>query len=351
MPVTLPTITDGDSGQAVADAIDANFQDLETRLTAEETKVAVDDLTYTPQATPPTHVEGKVYYDAPSGTLRVQGAYNGVEVSLGHMNHLHVINQTGLLIEKGSVLRHDGVSVGGKVKVVKALADTFDNARVFGVAQEDIADGAESAAVTIGEISGLNTSGFTAGVPLYLSDIVAGTLTETPPDIVSRVGGVSVSDAVNGQLIVYIINNLSLPNVFAGMQGQTTPIYSTTAVAQDINGYVTDSSIVMVNDLLNGTITLSNNGGYRMHLTADISFVSATSTRSVTFELYNQTTASVIVPFTKNIPRDATTDALSFSLPIVGTIGDIYKIRVKSSVDMDVTMDFISFDIQSVNII
>lgn len=321
-----------------------DISNIETGTTA-FTKVKM-----TPQVTAPTHVEGQMFYDSISETMRIQGPFTGTSVAVGHGMHIHVENNSGALIEKGMAVRQSGV-VAGKVQIVKALADTFLHARMFGVVSADIADGAEGAISTFGEITDLNTSTLPTGVPLYLSDTVAGTYTSTAPDIISRVGGALTADA-SGVLFVSIINNKNTPTVFGGMQGQSgTGIYSLTTTAQDIVDYDTESSVVVGTNITTGELTLPNDGGYRMHFTGIISFTSTTSTRTVYVELYDVTNTVIHISSPVNIPRNATEDTLGFSWAIEEVTGNIHKMRLRSVPDMSITLDNVSFDIQSVSIV
>ena len=324
---------------------DAIYQDQAGESAIVKTK-------YTPQVTPPAHIEGQQYYDSDRQSMIIQGPYTGVDVRVGHGMHTHVINNTGATIEKGMACRHNGVDILGNVQVTKALADSFVNAIIFGVASGDILDGEQGAITTFGEIESLDTSAVASGVPLYLSDTVPGTWTATAPDIVSRVGGATVADATTGVLFVSIINNDNIPTVFGGLQGQTlgNETYSLTAVVQDIINYETETSVVVLLDALNGTIQLPNTGEYRVHFTASITFPTSTSTRTVFVELYDVTGAAIHFTYSKNIPRDATTDALGFSWPIAEAVDNVHKMRIYSDVAIDVTFDEISFDIQSVSI-
>lgn len=305
---------------------------------------------YVPQATAPTYAEGQQYYDSVRGTAVIQGHFSEAPIRPGHTSHVHVINNSGAVIEKGMAVRHNGVDVDGKVQIEKAIATSFVNARVFGVAQHDITDTSEGAIMTFGEIVSVDTSGVTVGVPLYLSDTVAGTWTTTAPTIVSQIGG-ALTSASEGTLFVSIINNTSLPNIYGGLQGLTTPLYSLTTTAQDITGYTNTTEAVVTVNATTGVITLPYAGGYRANFTASISFTSSTSTRSVTFEVYDVTGTAIEFSYVKNIPRDATVDGVSFSIPETAVVNNQVKMRVKSSVAMDVTFDSIVFDIESVNIV
>lgn len=313
---------------------------------------AVEKGRLIPTATPPAHVEGQWYYNSDTETFNLQGPFPGIEVSPGHGSHIHVINNSGALIEAGMALRPDGVS-GGKVQVVKALADTFEHARILGVAVQDIPDGAESAIAVSGFVFNIDTNGIALGTPVYLSDTVPGTYSEIAPDIRTQVGGVFVADATVGVLYVNLVNNQNIPTIFGGMQGQTTgnDTYSLTTSAQDIDDYETIKEVVVSVAPITGEITLPRTGEYRVHFTSAMTFTSVSSTRSVTFEFYDVTNTLIHFSYVKNIPRDATEDSVSFSYPIDEVAGNIHKIRIKSSIAMDVTFNEISYDIESVSII
>lgn len=306
---------------------------------------------YVPQVTPPAYVEGQTFYNSIIGTFDIQGKYPDVTLQAGREMHMEVLNNTASPIPNGYACTQSGVT-GGQPTVKLAIADSFDNARVLGVATHEIGVGQTGIITTFGEVNGLNTLGVTTGVPLFLSATVAGTFVETPPDIITRLGGVFVADALNGKLFVYIINNKNLPSVVGGVQGQTAgnETYSLTTTSQDIINYETVKEIVVTADPLTGLITIPNDGEYRMHFTASISFTSTTSTRSIILEYYDVTGVDILYSHVKNIPRDATEDGLSFSWAIDKTAGDVSKIRIKSSVAMDVTFTDISFDLESVNI-
>jgi len=308
-------------------------------------------VNFEPQVTTPTHLEGRLYYDAPTGSFKAQGPITGLEVAIGHDMHVHVVNNTGAIIEKGMACRQNGIALG-KIQVTKAIATSFEEARVFGIAQGDIANGAEGALVTFGEIINVDTNGQPIGVPLYLSDTVAGTYGPISPDIVTRIGGALTADAISGRLFTSIINNKILPTVLGGLKGSTpgNETYLATAIAKDIRDYLITSTVVTTVDPLLGTITLPNDGEYRANFTASISFPSLASTRSVHFELYDATSGLVGFTFVKNIPRDATEDSLSFSVPFSENLGNIYKMRIKSAIDISVTFADVSFDIESVSI-
>jgi len=335
-------------GTASTDAVlnkganDVIYQDLAGENAIVKTK-------FTPQTMMPTWVKGQQYYNDTKGVHVLDGPYADADINIGRGMQMEVQNNTGVLIPKGTAVRQSGVTAG-VVQIVPALADSFDNARLIGITQHDIADGALGVLSTFGEIVDFDTSLLPVGVPLYLSDTVAGTYSATVPDIVTRIGGCLVSDATEGRLFVYIINNKSLPSVFGGLLGQTAgnETYAVTTTAQNIINYDTARSVLTPVTALTGLIEVAFDGDYRMNFTASISFPSTTTTRSVTFEFYDVTNAAIEYSFVKNIPRDATADGVSFSFPFSEAADDVHVMRIKSSTAISVTFDSISFDVESV---
>lgn len=339
-------------GTAATDAI-LNKGENDAQYVPLAGDVAAVKAQYTPQASVPTHVEGQMYYYQDKEEFRLQGPFPGVEVGIGHGMHIHIVNNSGVLIEKGSACANDGVSVGGIPQAKKAIADSFDNAIIFGVALHDIPDGAEGAISTFGQIRTLDTSLLPVGVPLYLSDTVAGTYTATAPDIVSQVGGVLVSDATDGELFVFIESNIVLPSVLGLLQGQTgmaMGIYDLVIAPQNITNYANSGSVAMIVSQGQGTITVPSDGFYNGSFTASLSFGSTTSTRTIYVDIYNQTTATTLFSYPFNVPRDATEGGISFSSIISANENDVFIMRMSSLPDITVELTDVGMTMNSVRI-
>ena len=181
---------------------EADITSIDGRVAVNEADILVlqtppDAAALNPVAVVPAYLEGQFYYNSITGTFDIMGPYDGIIVSPGHGEHLHVVNNSGGLIEAGMAVRIAGVSAGIP-QIVKAQADTFANANVLGIAVIDIPNLAESAVSLSGVIRGLDTSLLTPGVPLYLSDTIPGTYTVTAPAIRTEVGGVLFADAIDG---------------------------------------------------------------------------------------------------------------------------------------------------------
>ena len=123
-----------------------------------------------------------------------------------------------------------------------------------------------------------------------------------------------------------------------------------TTTAQDITGYVTETESVVTVDKTTGVITLPYAGAYRSNFTASMTFPTDVANRTVTFEVYDVTGATIAYSYTKNIAKDSTQDSLHFSFPEQAIVNNQVKMRVKASVAIDITFDTIVFDVESVNI-
>lgn len=358
----------GDNGLSIRTALNAFLTTVDTFLTGNNqytdvekakvgdntTKVATllapSETLYQPQAPLLTAIEGRVYYDNSEGSLKVQGPIPGVEVSVGHTTHTHVVNNTGEVITKGMACVQAGV-VNGEIQVQKAIATSFDMARIFGVAQQDIPNGGSGALITFGEIPNLNTLGYPTGVPLYLSDTVAGTYSEVAPTIISRVGGSLKQDGATGRLYVSMLTNVNLPTVLGALAiaGGGTTTYNITTTPQTIVNFTSKNETLMAADELLGTITSSYTGAYRSNVTMVLSFTSSNNTRTLEIDVFNETMGQPVGVFAKNIPKNCTVDSFSFGVPFPVVAGHVYKVRIAGDT-MDITITSASFDLESISI-
>lgn len=127
-----------------------------------------------------------------------------------------VRNTTGATLTKGTVVYISGAT-GNKPTVSKAIA-TGDStsAQTFGLVQADIANNANGNVVCVGDLTGLDTSGLTEGVQLYLSSTVAGAYTTTKqyaPAHLVYIGIVTRAHPTLGQIEVKIQNGYELDEI------------------------------------------------------------------------------------------------------------------------------------------
>lgn len=159
-----------------------------------------------------TGAVGKLWYDSGDGSLVTRLKGNNVDLQVGQENVVLVYNGSGSTITKGKVVAVAGAQ-GQRPSVVLADADSEAlSAPTLGVTAEDIANGAEGFVATFGVIRGIDTSAFTAGDDVYLSQ-TAGGFTATRPSAPAHtvfLGWIVKVNASSGELFLNINNGWEL---------------------------------------------------------------------------------------------------------------------------------------------
>ena len=308
--------------------------------------ILMQDMT----ATPPAHLDGQMFFA--DGVLNVQDGYPDVTLQVGREMHMEIVNNTGVTITNGSACRHNGV-VGSMVQVVLALADTFNNATLLGIATHDILDGETGLLTTFGLVRKVDTIGNPIGTPLYLSDTVPGTYTEVAPVIRTRVGGIVVSDALEGEMFVNIVNNEALPRTLGSLLEATAP---TTIPADLVNGtpitdFTSKIEIITQSDLVAGTITVADAGVYRLNMSLHMVFdnVSVTGKKEFDVDLRNVTTNSVVQTIKGFILKDAETYPFNANGAVELEAGSAYRLELRSELALtNFSFSFSTFYIESI---
>lgn len=160
----------------------------------------------------PTVEEGRLFWDAGDGSLTLGLKGGDTALQVGQENVALCYNDSGGVISAGSVVAVSGAQ-GQRPKIVLADADTEPlSAGTLGIAAESIAAGAEGFVCTFGLVRGIDTSGFTAGDPIYLSQTV-GEFTDTRPLAPAHtvfLGWIIKVNASSGELFVNISNGWEL---------------------------------------------------------------------------------------------------------------------------------------------
>ena len=165
---------------------------------------AFDFLDMAPQAVPPTYAEGNVYWDADKKTLVGQRGVGDVNFEYGRELLLWCQNSGATAIAGGEAVYIAGANGGGLLTVQKAIANAKQTSALIGIATMDIPAGEPGEICFFGEVSNVDTSAFSVGDLLYVSDTVAGGYTTTPPHYPSyeaRIGRVVVSNATTGRIL------------------------------------------------------------------------------------------------------------------------------------------------------
>lgn len=126
----------------------------------------------------------------------------GVELTLARDNVFVARNNTGSTITRGSAVYISGAASNAPT-VTLARADAESTMPAVGLTYEDIPNSSFGRVIVLGDIININTSAFSAGDRLYVSQTTAGALTSTPPahpNIRQAVAVVLVSGVGNGVL-------------------------------------------------------------------------------------------------------------------------------------------------------
>ena len=187
---------------------------------------------FTP-TTAPTYAEGLVWYDSANYALAYYNNTTNNILHIGQELQQYVRNSTGSTITKGQVVYISG-STGQNGNIILAQANAYNSSQVIGVANQDIANNTNGWIVTQGTVTGLNTNGFTAGSPIYLSATTAGALTQTEPSTPNyavHMGVCLYANPSNGKIYInpmnqsidtgYIIGQVAIAQ--GGTNGTATP--------------------------------------------------------------------------------------------------------------------------------
>lgn len=239
----------------------------------------------TPTNAPTT--AGSMFWDsgnsAPTVILNADAA-----LQLGQENVALVYNGTGSTIPNGSVVAVSGAQ-GQRPSVVLADADSEPlSAATLGIATQDILDGQEGFICTFGLVRGINTSAFTAGNPIYLSQ-TAGQFTATRPAAPAHtvfLGWIIKVNASSGELFVNISNGWELDelhNVLITSPTSGNTLIYDASVGVWKNADITAGTAISVTNAA-GSITIANTGVTSLTGTPNEIDVSA-STGAVTLSL------------------------------------------------------------------
>jgi len=127
-------------------------------------------------------IAGRLKWNATDKTLDIGVSDGGVTLQTGQEAHVRVLNITGSTIPNLSVVRINGSS-GSRATVMLSSASTFEAAaNTIGITTEDIVNNAEGMVTTFGLVRNIDTSAFTAGQQLYLSQTTPGVIVGSDPN-------------------------------------------------------------------------------------------------------------------------------------------------------------------------
>jgi hypothetical protein len=222
---------------------------------------AVNAITFDTTPTGVPAAVGTMSWDTGDGTPSVVLDAD-VSLQLGQENIVKVYNNSASTITNGSVVAVNGAQ-GQRPAVVLADADSEPlSAATLGIATEDIAAGAEGFVTTFGVIRGINTSGFSAGAPIYLSQ-TAGQFTATRPAAPAHtvfLGWVIKVNASSGEVFTHINNGWELDELHNVLI--TTPTGGNLLAYDQTNQYwkninLTDGAGISITETTGGSVTVA----------------------------------------------------------------------------------------------
>jgi len=238
-------------------------------------------------------------------------------------------NNSGVAIANGQVVRVTGASGNALTIALADATDAVTSTSTIGVATEDIADAASGMVTMIGLVRGINTSAFSEGDTLYLSE-TAGALTATSPVYPAQSIKVAVvvrDHATMGSIFVHVENMQSEISLIAAKQPLDADLTALAGLATAGMIARTGAGTVAARTLTAGTgISISNGDGVAgnptitntltVEATVLLGTLATTSGTSVTLSGLTLTSYK----FLKVVFRAISTDSTMSNLRIAGEL-------------------------------
>src|SRR5210317_2080307 len=121
-------------------------------------------------------------------------------------NFVKIKNETGDILYRGNTVYIVDGHNSNVANVALAKSDSPNTMPCIGVIHDDVANQGEGVAVAYGKVQNVNTSGFTEGQTVYVSNTVAGSVMSSKPfgptDLIQNVGVCVKSDPSHGVIFV-----------------------------------------------------------------------------------------------------------------------------------------------------
>ena len=195
--------------------------------------------------------------DSASETKKISFANLSSGITVGNATELQftALNSTGATITKGSPVYVSGHTT--ETQVADADNSSASTMPAFGIAKDDIANGATGTIVIAGEITGINTSSFSVGDELYVG--TSGALTATKPTgtaLIQKVAKVTKAAASGEILVTGAGRTNDLPNLPDG----NIWIGDSSGVPQD-KTLTAGTNVTITEDATTVTIAATGAGG------------------------------------------------------------------------------------------
>jgi hypothetical protein len=198
------------SGNLTANALFYNYTSTGSiSITGSISTIDYIDFVTNPTPTP-THLEGRIHWNADTKTLQVDTDTNNFMIEVGHQNVVRGRNSNSFTLIKGTIVYMNGESGNRPNFYTASWEDDTRSASTLGFIVQDIGANQTGYVITNGILRGINTSAYTPGQPLYLSS--SGKFTTIVPDAPQhevRLGKI-ITSAVDGTLYVNVMNGYEL---------------------------------------------------------------------------------------------------------------------------------------------
>lgn len=327
------------------------------KILTEEEIIALEEagkdwIQFNPLDTLPNHVKGLLFYDNKHDALSYYNNISGVSINIGKEFVDDLYNDTGVTIPNGTPVRYlGGVDpTTNKPLAEPAIADNFINSRVFGMTTNTVANNTVGLATTNGVVHNVDTSAFSLGALLYLSDTVPGGLTTTPPDIITLVGSVRKVGTTDGAIYVNPDVNVTLPNTYGNLDGKTNT-FTPSATYQDMNNYDNADAVGDLATTSTGYIRASKTTKYELTVTLSATFAdSGAATETVELQLWDATNNLQVGLSTMTIPRNSVSASRSFSRLFSAISNHDYVLRLRSTTGFTETLTFVDLNFYAISL-
>lgn len=170
----------------------------------------------------PTNAVAKMIWNSQSGTAELGLLGGSINAKLAQDLYARVVNKTGSnLLKSGYKAVKISSAQGQRLAINLAQANNDNNsADTIGIVAENIDNNQEGFVITVGQLTGINTTGslqsetWNDGNVLYLSPTTAGSITNVKPDgstgHIVVLGYVEYAHQNNGKIYVKIMNGWEL---------------------------------------------------------------------------------------------------------------------------------------------
>ena len=218
-------------------------------------------MRFTTNTVDPLYEEGMLFYDQVDHSLAYYNDDSQVKVNIGREQLVRVFNNTASTLLNKTVVYING-AISGWPTVAKAVASTeIDSQSVIGLVTSDIEPNEFGYVCISGMVNGVDTSAFTEGQVVYLSNTVGG-LTAVPPLQPSyevEVATVVVSDPVNGKLLVNVDKKEWHPSLIVVDDRVSVALPTTPTIYKGGTVLISDGFSY---DPLTGEVTISTSGSF-----------------------------------------------------------------------------------------